>query len=97
MCEAFAPDANSLVVQRRMEATSFWIAVRLRLSGQLDVGAARRSIGESGDTCQTVLTTEDAKFAADAVPQGIRMGAAGPIVDFARPGAAVFRFSNIAT
>ena len=96
-CEAFAPDANSLVVQRRMEATSFWIAVRLRLSGQLDVGAARRSIGESGDTCQTVLTTEDEKFAVDAVPPGVRMGAAGPIVDFARPGAAVFRFSNIDT
>ena len=93
--ESFAPDPDSLIIRRRLDGTTFWIAVRLRAFGQLDVGAARLSMGETGGTCQTVLTTEDPRLAVDAVPQGIRMEAAGPIVDFARPGAAVFRFSNI--
>jgi maltooligosyltrehalose trehalohydrolase len=91
--DAFAPDADSLVVRRRHGGTSYWIAVRLRSGGSLDLGICRGEAGETGGTCETVLTTENPMFAVDAVPLPITMGTDGPIVEFARPGAVVFKFS----
>ena len=92
--DAFAPDSDSLVVRRRHGDTSYWITVRLRNSGIVDLGAWRQETGDTGGPCETVLTTEDPGLAVDAVPLRIRMEAEGPIVEFARPGAAVFKFST---
>ena len=91
--EAFAPDADSVIVRRRLGGTSVWIAARLRGSGVIDVGAWRQAAGETGGLCETVLTTEDRRVAVDAAAPRIRMEDAGPVVEFARPGAAVFRFT----
>ena len=91
--EAFAPDAASIVIRRARGATVFWVAIRMRGSGSVDIGRIRQTLGETAGACQTVLTTEDSHVAEDPLPQAIQVGAAGPVVDFPRPGAALFRFT----
>ncbi len=91
--EAFAPDADAIVIRRARGGTVFWVAIRLRGSGRVDVGAIRRALGETAGACQTVLTTEDPLVAWDPVMPGITSDPPGPVADFARPGAALFKFS----
>ena len=91
--EAFAPDAASIVIRRARGGTVFWVAIRMRGSGSVDIGRIRQTLGETAGACQTVLTTEDSHVAEDPLPQVIRVDRAGPVVDFPRPGAALFRFT----
>ena len=91
--EAFAPDRDSIVIRRARGGTVFWVAIRLRGSGRVDVGAIRRALGETAGACQTVLTTEDPRVAGDPVMPAITSDPPGPVADFARPGAALFKFS----
>jgi maltooligosyltrehalose trehalohydrolase len=83
-------DADTLLLRRR-EATGgdLLAVIRLRGAGTVDlrgipyahIGLARR--------WRLLLTSEEAEFAPDAKPP--RVDESGPAVEFARPGAALFR------
>jgi maltooligosyltrehalose trehalohydrolase len=81
--EAWAPDDDSVVLRRRNESEAFWIVVRLRGTGEVDV----TSIAGRDPDWQVVLTTEDPAFAID--PRPVVAGSA--TVRFERPGAVVLQ------
>jgi maltooligosyltrehalose trehalohydrolase len=91
--EAFATDADSIVIRRARGGDVFWVAIRLRGSGRVDVGAIRTALGETAGACQTVLTTEDPLVAGDPMMPAITTDPPGPVADFARPGAVLFKLS----
>lgn len=83
-------DADTLLLRRREPSGGDLLAViRLRGSGWVDLrGNPYAHIG-SGMRWSLLLTSEEKELAADAMP--LRVEAAGPAIEFQRPGAAVFQ------
>ncbi|HXW08426.1 MAG TPA: malto-oligosyltrehalose trehalohydrolase [Vicinamibacterales bacterium] len=87
--EAVAPDDRSLVVRRAWGPETWWIVAGLRDAAEVTL----RGVAVSPDArarWELVLTTEDARFAADPVPAVVDL-ASGPAVRFERPGAVILR------
>ena len=86
--EAFAPDADTIVVRRCLDGDAVWIAARLRGAGDVALGP----LGAAGDGgWEVLLSTEEPAFAADSVALPVDESPDGPVVRFGRPGAVLLK------
>ena len=82
-------DGSALLVRRQAGEESVLLAViRLRGAGLVDLRGLPEADAGPGRRWRLLLTTEDEDFAP--MPAPLRLAAGGEIVQFARPGAAVF-------
>ena len=68
----------------------FWVVVRFRTAGVVDLSAAAEGRGETGAEWTVVLTTEDPLFALDSCSPEIDERR-GPLIRFKRAGAVILR------
>ena len=85
--EAFAPDADTLVVRRRDRNDTFLIVARLRGGGDVDFSSAADVRGDA--PWDVILTTEEPLFALDPAPPAIDQGPGITVIRFRRPGAVI--------
>jgi maltooligosyltrehalose trehalohydrolase len=94
--QAFATDADSLVVTRPGASCTLWLACRLRGRGPVRFGDMPGIPTPSPGRWTALVHTEEERFTADPMPPEIVIksgaGGSGPCVDFQRPGAALFRW-----
>ena len=85
---AVSPDDDSLVVRRDEGGAVFWIVVRFRSTGSVDLQAVAAALGVPFEArrLRLVLDTEHAEFAAD--PMAIDIDER--MIRFQRPGAIIF-------
>jgi maltooligosyltrehalose trehalohydrolase len=81
---AAASGEDALIIRREAGGREVLAVIRLRGAGAVDLGAW---LADGG--WQTVLTTEDPRFATDGVPPAIDL--AGAAIRFERPGAVLLR------
>jgi maltooligosyltrehalose trehalohydrolase len=84
--QAWASDADSVVLRREGPNAVFWIVVRLRGAGLVDL-SPQIPEARARHTARVLLTTEDPPFAPD--PQPPEFDRAGGRLRFDRPGAVV--------
>jgi maltooligosyltrehalose trehalohydrolase len=90
LARALAPDPDTIVIERSGDAGRFWVVVRFRGAGILDL--ARTTGGDLGrNGWEVVLTTEEPMFAGESRPPDIAWQPEGPIVTFLRPGAVILK------
>jgi maltooligosyltrehalose trehalohydrolase len=82
--EAWAVGDDSIVLRREAGNAVFWVAVRLRGAGDVDLGSQLSDV-RARHAARVLLTTEDPPFTPD--PQPPHYDAAGARIRFARPGA----------
>ena len=88
--DATAFDEETLAMRRADGADVFWVVVRLRTAGVVDLSAATESRDEAGADWEVVLTTEDPLFALDPSPPEIDERG-GPLIRFKRAGAVILK------
>jgi maltooligosyltrehalose trehalohydrolase len=88
--DADAPDDGSLVIRRADEGQVFWIAVRLKGAGPIDLAPLAEARDDDGEWT-VLLSTEEPAYANDPAPPQIDLQPGGPLVHFFRPGAVIFR------
>jgi maltooligosyltrehalose trehalohydrolase len=88
--DAEAPDDGSLVIRRAEEGQVFWIAVRLKGAGPIDLAPLAEARDDDGEWT-VLLSTEEPAYAIDPTPPQIDLQPGGPLVHFFRPGAVIFR------
>jgi maltooligosyltrehalose trehalohydrolase len=86
-------DGNSIALRREDAGTTFHIVVRLRGEGPLDL--IDRSAAGGVPAGQVILTTEDRRFALDPHPIEVAQRGNTYRIEFARPGAIIFRAPSI--
>jgi maltooligosyltrehalose trehalohydrolase len=85
---AWAPDDDTIVLQRTHDAGRFWVVTRLRGTGTVDLArASGEHLGRDG--WDLVLSTEEPQFASDSQPPVIDWHPEGPAVTFRRAGAII--------
>ncbi len=89
--DAWAVGRDSVVLRREGPDAVFWVVVRLRGAGDVDLGPVLHD-AQTRRTARVLLTTEAPQFAPDPHPPEYD-GAAGR-VRFARPGAVVLTFDR---
>jgi maltooligosyltrehalose trehalohydrolase len=89
--DAEAPDDGSIVIRRADEGEVFWVAVRLRGPGSIDLGPLAEARGEAHGEWTVLLSTEEPLYALDPQPPQVDRQPEGPIVTFSRPGAVIFQ------
>ncbi len=91
--EAFAPDADTLIVRRAHGGEVYWIVARLRGGGRVNLATAtaRHADWDGPTVWDVVMTTEEPLFATDPTPVEIDDLASTPTIRFSRPGAVVLR------
>ena len=85
--DAYAPDADSLVMRRSDGDAHFLVVARLRGAGPVDTGPD----GTGDREWEAVLTTEDPLYALDPAPPRIDLDGGAAIVSFTRPGAVILK------
>jgi len=88
--DAIAFDDETIAMRRADGGEVFWVVVRFRTAGVVDLSAATEGRGETGDDWQVVLTTEDPLFALDPCPPEIDERR-GPLIRFRRAGAVILK------
>ncbi len=89
--DAVAAGEHSLVIRRSGSDGTFWMVVRLKGQGAIDVGAALPDASRHAGTWSIVLTSEDAPFAVDPQPPAIEWRASGPAIEFQRPAGVILK------
>jgi maltooligosyltrehalose trehalohydrolase len=89
--DAHAPDAETIVLRRTDDRSTFWIVCRFKSAGVVDVAAAAAVMGYDIPQLRLVLDTEHAEFAGDPVPLDVTLVGAGAAVRFGRPGAVIMQ------
>lgn len=91
--QAVAPDPDTIVMERSDGSDRFWVIVRLRGAGAVDLArAAGGRLDRTDDNdWQVVFTTEEPMFVADSAPPDVTWQPEGPLVRFARPGAVILK------
>ena len=84
--EAWAAGADAVIVRRRHESQTFLIIARLRGAGPVDLSPVRGS----GSRLETMLTTEDPRYA----PDPHRLDVKESTVCFQRSGAIILRVND---
>ncbi len=81
------PNKNGVALQRVGSTRSYLVLVELRGPGRVEIGAL--DLPKTEARWRPVLTTEEARFCADAKPIACRFDEALPNVEFVRPGAVI--------
>jgi maltooligosyltrehalose trehalohydrolase len=91
--EAAAPDDQTIVMRREGNGDTFWIVVRFKSAGDVDLGVAAAALGNDAGhkALETILDTEHAEFAADPRAVTVSAGGGSAMVHFARAGAIILR------
>lgn len=86
---AASPDDETIVMRRGDNGETFWIVVRFKSAGRVDLGAAAAVLGAeiNGGDLEVVLDTEHAEYAAGPAPIQVN----GAEVRFQRAGAVILR------
>jgi maltooligosyltrehalose trehalohydrolase len=88
--DAEAPDDGSLVIRRAGQGQVFWVAVRLKGAGPIDLAPLAEARDDPGEWT-VLLSTEEPAYAIDPAPPQIDSQPGGPVVHFFRPGAVIFQ------
>jgi maltooligosyltrehalose trehalohydrolase len=88
--DAVALDDETIAVRRADGGDVFWVIVRFRSAGVVDLSAATEVRGEASAEWTVVLTTEDPLFALDPCPPQVDERR-GPLIRFERAGAVILR------
>jgi maltooligosyltrehalose trehalohydrolase len=89
---AAAAGRDALVLCRRLRGRGVLLAViRLRGAGPIDAGRAAGIRRSAHLEWEAILSTEEARFAADPMPVNVDLSRGVPVVRFVRPGAVMLR------
>ena len=88
--DAVALDDETIAVRRADGREVFWVIVRFRNAGVVDLSPATEVRAETGAEWSVVLTTEDPLFAIDPHPPEIDERS-GPLIRFERAGAVILK------
>ncbi len=88
--DAIALDDQTIAMRRADGGDVFWVIVRFRSAGVVDLSAATEDRGEANAEWKVVLTTEDPLFALDPCPPEIDERR-GPLIRFERAGAVILK------
>ena len=88
--DAVALDDETIAVRRADGGDVFWVIVRFRSAGVVDLSPPTEVRGEDSAEWTVVLTTEDPLFALDPCPPQVDERG-GPLIRFERAGAVILR------
>jgi maltooligosyltrehalose trehalohydrolase len=88
-CRAEAIDGDGLVIKRSDSTGVFWVVVRLKHAGAIDLNRLKDGGPGHAGTWQVLMTTEELPYAVDPGPPTIDSSGIPPTIRFQRAGAVI--------